>query len=247
MYYNDIAYIYDQLGWDRASIKLWERIKKYIFNGQYQPKTLLDIACGTGSLCTQVYKQGIVSEGIDLSIPMISVAKQKALENELDISFHIEDMCDFDLGKKYDIITCLNNSINHILSLDDWKLTFKNVRSHLRNGGLFIFDITTIKAFHDTFNSFHMEKNNKGDYIIQKSSFLEEEMIATRIMNIFLSTEKKGRYKGVEEVFRQKSFESSQIIESLREVGFLNYKIFNYSFEELKYPDEENNNIYVCR
>jgi len=52
-------------------------------------------------------------------------------------------MASFELGQKFDVIICVFDSINHILSFADWGRVFRRVARHLAQGGLFLFDINT--------------------------------------------------------------------------------------------------------
>jgi len=61
-----------------------------------------------------------------------------------------EDEADFvakeitKLNKKFNIITCAFDTINHLSTLREWEQLFKMVNAHLGDGGIFIFDFNTI-------------------------------------------------------------------------------------------------------
>jgi SAM-dependent methyltransferase len=54
-------------------------------------------------------------------------------------------MVRFNLPEKFDVICCVFDSINHVLSFAGWKELFASVSRHLSNGGVFIFDVNTQK------------------------------------------------------------------------------------------------------
>ena len=94
-------------------------------------KTLLDVACGTG-LHTSHLREHYLVEGLDLDVRMLEAAKQKCPE----LTFHQGDMRDFDLGRQFDIITCLFSSIGYAGTIAGLNRAVGNFERHLRPGGL---------------------------------------------------------------------------------------------------------------
>jgi SAM-dependent methyltransferase len=63
-------------------------------------------------------------------------------------------MRNFNLETKFDVILCNNNSINHLLSLEDWENFFDMAYKHLKKDGILIFDILTIFEFENITRDF---------------------------------------------------------------------------------------------
>lgn len=53
-------------------------------------------------------------------------------------------MANFELDKKFDVILCIFDSINHLVDFEQWELTFDSVKAHLNDDGVFIVDINTV-------------------------------------------------------------------------------------------------------
>ena len=70
---------------------------------------------------------------------MLSIARKKLPH----VRFYRKDMVRFDLGRKFDVIICVFDSINHVLKFADWQKIFRNAARHLEDDGLFLFDINT--------------------------------------------------------------------------------------------------------
>jgi SAM-dependent methyltransferase len=70
---------------------------------------------------------------------MLSIAHKKLPQ----VKFFQRNMVSFDLGKKFDVIICVFDSINHVLKFADWQKIFRNAAQHLEQDGLFLFDINT--------------------------------------------------------------------------------------------------------
>ncbi|MEJ7839084.1 MAG: class I SAM-dependent methyltransferase, partial [Thermomicrobiales bacterium] len=70
--------------------------------------SLLDVACGTGRLIEELLLRGSWDvQGLDLDSRMLAVARER-LPN---VTFHEQDMVEFDLGQMFDVITCLGSSL----------------------------------------------------------------------------------------------------------------------------------------
>ena len=107
---------------------------------QHKPKarTLLELACGTGAIL-KIPANDYDVVGLDQSPQMLSIARKKLPR----VRFYRRDMVRFDLGKKFDVIICVFDSINHVLKFAEWQKIFRNAARHLEDDGLFLFDINT--------------------------------------------------------------------------------------------------------
>lgn len=85
------------------------------------PGLLLDLACGTGSLSLQFAKNNVNVIAVDSSVDMLSTAKQKAVEGNLDVLFVCQEMQNFRLHDEVDTIICSLDSINHLNDIQDVK------------------------------------------------------------------------------------------------------------------------------
>lgn len=61
-----------------------------------------------------------------------------------DTKFHTADMTAFKLSEKFDVILCIFDSVNHLLTFDQWEALFDRAKEHLSAGGVFIVDMNTI-------------------------------------------------------------------------------------------------------
>lgn len=221
-------------------------MKVYFEQENFNPTNHLDIACGTGALSIKITSEGIHSDGLDYSSEMIKSARNNAESANLDINFYHADMRSFRLNKKYDLITCTFDSINHLLSLEEWKQTFYSAKLHLNDNGIFVFDANTLKALKERWNSISVNKDHQGNYLIQKSIYNEDKGIASATFTAF-TKEENGLYDSFEETFTEIAFSSSEIINVLIEVGFNYITITDINFNRLPNPDEEYRNVYICR
>jgi len=94
---------------------------------------LLDVACGTGHHI-QYLKEHFVVEGLDLNPELIEIARQRNPE----IHFNEGNMIDFNLGRKFDLITCLFSSIGYVKTLENLSKAITAMADHLIPGGLLL-------------------------------------------------------------------------------------------------------------
>ncbi|MDE6240818.1 MAG: class I SAM-dependent methyltransferase [Anaeroplasmataceae bacterium] len=135
--YKRFAYYYDDV-YEELDYTLWlEFIEPYLKSSS----SILDLACGSGTLAILLKLKNYSVEGLDLSESIIEIAKEKAKMNHLEIPFFVGDMTNFKLDKTYDVITCFFDSVNFLKTKEDIQNLFSSVQKHLNPNGIFIFDI----------------------------------------------------------------------------------------------------------
>ncbi|MBY0122760.1 class I SAM-dependent methyltransferase [Bacillus sp. S/N-304-OC-R1] len=138
--------------------------------GQQQP--IIELACGTGRVTIPMAKQGFKMIGVDIHEGMLSLAKEKAENEDLPIEFHLRDCTTLSLPTKSSFIYMTGNSFQHFLTNEQQDALFQAVRHHLNNRGLFIFD-TRNPLLHelavvDKYEQKYIDK--KGDRVIEYHS-----------------------------------------------------------------------------
>lgn len=93
--------------------------------------TLLDVGCGTGNHAAHLRGHYRV-EGLDLEERLLRIAR----ERYPDAAFHQGDMTDFDLGRRFDAVTCLFSAIGYARTEDALRRTIAGFARHLRPGGV---------------------------------------------------------------------------------------------------------------
>jgi SAM-dependent methyltransferase len=100
--------------------------------------SLLELGCGTGSILTQITAVPSIT-GLDLSSQMLALARSRLPNARL-----IEtDIASFSLGEEFDVVICVFDTLNHLVTFDSWVSLFAATSRHLRVGGLFMFDVNT--------------------------------------------------------------------------------------------------------
>ena len=137
--YSKLAKWYDALYSDEFYNDYGAFIQHIIEQKKLSPVSMLDLACGTGRLMSVLAQKLEKMTGIDNSVAMLEKA-QKLLPL---VNFYNQDLQSFELNERYNIITCIFDSINYILDDDGLAQVFQHVQRHLEPNGVFIFDFNT--------------------------------------------------------------------------------------------------------
>jgi SAM-dependent methyltransferase len=100
--------------------------------------SLLELGCGTGLILDQLSWVPSLT-GLDHSPAMLAVARER-----LPAATLLEaEIASFSLGRRFDAVLCVFDTLNHLTSFEEWRRTFGTVHAHLHEGGLFMFDVNT--------------------------------------------------------------------------------------------------------
>jgi SAM-dependent methyltransferase len=95
-------------------------------------RTLLDVACGTGTHLEHL--AGYEAVGLDLETEMLAIARERLPETP----FHEGDMTSFDLGKRFEAVVCMFSSIGYVRSEEGLRSAIASMANHLEPGGVLV-------------------------------------------------------------------------------------------------------------
>ena len=94
---------------------------------------LLDVACGTGRH-VEYLKDQFEVQGLDISQEMLAIARSR----NPNVPFYQADITNFDLGRTFDVITCLFSAIGYAKTLELASKAIACMGRHIIRGGLLI-------------------------------------------------------------------------------------------------------------
>ena len=210
----EIAQYYDDL-MAGVPYRLWvDYLEALLERVHFAPRTILDVACGTGNVSELLSKRGYEVVGADIAPGMIEVAKGK----HSGVEYHTADMAELELGRKFDLAISLFDSLNYITDVDHLARAIKRVGEHVVEGGYFIFDINTIYALaHHFFDQANLGSPHYPHYI-----WSSEYDHATRICHVNMTFEvmENGVTRQFKEVHIQRGHSLEELTEMLMQAGF---------------------------
>ncbi len=220
MSYEQFAYLYDELMED-APYDEWVRFVKEKLNTYHVGgKNLLDLACGTGQLSIRFAKEGYDVTGVDLSSDMLAVAQAKSEEEGLRIPFFEQNMANLEGHGLFDIIGIFCDSLNYLQSEPEVADTFSNVYQHLKEGGLFFFDVHSVhKISHGFIDQTFALAEERLSYIWNSFSGDWPNSVEHEL-SFFVLDEQSGKYDRFDELHYQRTYSVKQYEDWLKDAGF---------------------------
>ncbi|MGL5244807.1 MAG: class I SAM-dependent DNA methyltransferase [Sarcina sp.] len=241
--YKMMAKVYDELINEDINYKA---IANYILDvcKEYNIENLnyLDLACGTGNVGVHIGKEFKENYFVDLSSDMLIEADRKLRESKVKGRIVCQDMCELSLNRKFNLITCVLDSTNYILDIDDLKKYFKGVYEHLKDEGLFIFDINSYYKISEVLGNNIFTYNSEDVFYVWENIF--EDEIVEMDLNFFI---KQGDlYERFNEVHEERAYKEEVVENILEEIGFkIVGKYDNYTKNPLK--DESERILYIIK
>jgi len=242
--YNGFAYIYDRLMQDFDYGRLADYIEKIFKTFGLKPSLVVDLACGTGSLCVEMSRRGYEMIGIDLSPDMLSVAQNKAFEAGTGVLYLNQDISGFELYGTADAFLCTMDSVNYITSKESLNSMFRLVNNYLNPGGLFIFDINSEYKLSGILGGNVFYSIEEDIAYIWENSYNSETRICEFDITFFCRTGKL--YRRWDEIHEERAYS----VEELKEVIGESDLELEGLYEEMTFnePRSETERIFfVCR
>jgi SAM-dependent methyltransferase len=235
--YDAFAPFYDAVMGDRSRPVAY--LRSLIEKHHPRAAAVLELACGTGSVLEQLAAEFEVT-GVDLSQKMLDVAGEKVPEARLVRA----DMTRVALDDRFDVVLCVFDSINHLMRFRDWEAVFDRAREHLREPGLFIFDVNTERKLAAFAASPTTMTEWFGDGNVMLLDVLEErKRVFVWRIRVFERLD-DGAYRLHEEDIREVAFPAERIRRSLQN-RFARVWVYD---EERARPSAASERLhFVCR
>jgi len=203
---------------------------------------ILDLCCGTGQLAQMLSERGYRVTGIDVSPEMIRFAR----ENAPGAEFVIDDARRFSFEEGFDAVVSTYDSLNHVMSLEDMDAVFLTVRSALKPGGMFLFDLNTEAGYLYHWENGSFDVVEDDNVCVVRSSFNPADEIARYDVTIFRLLEGWQRW---DIALFQRHYSEKRIRRALRRAGFAGIRVRGYR-DDLglaNLTEESERMFFVCR
>ncbi|MCW3011138.1 MAG: Methyltransferase type 11 [Solirubrobacterales bacterium] len=158
--YDALAPAYDALTAEYPYAIWLERLVALAREHGLRGERVLDLACGTGNSFLPLLEQGFAVTAADVSPAMCAEARRKAP----GVAVHEADMRALPVLGAFDLVTCIDDSLNYLLEPEEVLATFRGVAAQLAPGGLFVFDVNTLRTHRETFSE--TWSTDTGEHVI---------------------------------------------------------------------------------
>ena len=239
--YGALAGVYDRLTDDVGYERRADYIEKLFKKSRIPVHTVLDLACGTGTMTSILTERGYELIAVDSSADMLSEAREKAAEltGEPPI-FLNQSMPKLDLYGTVDAAICCLDSINYLTSPRDVQRTFARLHLFVAPGGLLVFDINSIAKLRSLDGQVFLDET-EDIYCVWRTEFQNRSRICTYWMDIFTRGEDDLWERDFEE-HRQRAYEIDELREWLEAAGFTDVRV--YGDCRMSSPRENEQRIY---
>lgn len=221
--YEGFSLIYDAVmaNYDYDEVFRW--VKKVL--GEREGLAILEMAMGTGKLTEKLTDLGTVM-GFDRSEDMLMQAYGRLYKNPR-AKWVKMDMRHFSFSTSFDLILCLCDGLNYLPTEADLLASFKQVRAHLKEDGLFLFDLNTAARFRE-YGDLKEIRDEEGYFMTWQNHF--DGRVNRYAITAFLE-EEDGSYTRFDEVHDEYAYSIDTVENVLKEAGMKVLAMYDgYSF-----------------
>lgn len=172
----------------------------------------LDLACGTGIAIAAFRPRGFRSTGVDASMSMLSLARWRGATTVLG------DLRALPFRGRFDLITCLYDSLNHLMTFDDLAESFREASVLMDSGSRFIFDVNQPEAYEWTWGcSDPFVESGPGFELVMNTTFSRRRGIGRAAVTGWADV--SGKRVEIDEVHEQRAWDQRRVEKALRLAG----------------------------
>ena len=221
--YHALAASYDRLTNDvdyEATVEFYIQI---LAREGVKPRSVVDLACGTGSVTAILAKKGYPVLGIDMSEEMLTEAAMKTMELDPMPRFSCQKLQELRLPKAVDLAVCALDSLDYITDPKDCAEAIRRVYRALNPGGIFIFDVNTPEKLRAMDGQVFLDEDDDV-YCVWRGEFDEQTNICSYGMDLF---QREGNvwHRSFEE-HREYAYSREQLTGYLKDAGFTHIEVF---------------------
>ncbi len=177
---------------------------------------VLDLGCGTGQMTRRLAKAGYDMIGIDASVDMLEIAREK--DEGQEILYLLQDAREFELYGTVRAVISTCDTLNYITCREDLVRVFRLVNNYLDPGGLFLFDLNSVWHYeHLCADNTFAESRDECSFIWE-NDYDPDTGINEYDLTLFLHRE-GAMYERFLETHEEKAWEIDEIREMLLEAG----------------------------
>ena len=238
--YHELAKSYDRLTNDvdyGATVEFYMQILE---REGLKPRTVVDLACGTGSVTEILARKGYDVTGVDMSEEMLTQAMAKVMDMENPPRFVCQQLQALKLPRAVDMAVCALDSLDYVTDPDDCAEAIRRTYKALNPGGIFIFDVNTPEKLLSMDGQVFLDEDDDV-YCVWRGEFDRKTNICSYGMDLF---QRAGDvwHRSFEE-HREYAYSAEQLVRYLKDAGFTAIEV--YADRLFEAPREGEQRIYI--
>lgn len=241
MAYEALAASYDRLTVDIPYADLARYYESLWSLYGLRPETVLDLACGTGSLSVLLAERSLQVIGVDASEEMLTEAAEKAASMEAPPFFVRQKMQRLRLPAPVDLAVCCLDGINYLTDPADCRETFRRVHANLNPGGLFVFDVNTEAKLRGLDGQVFLDED-EDVFCVWRAAFDEARRVCSYGMDVF---QRRGRlWQRSQELHEEYAYTVDELAAWLKGAGFTDVRVFGD--RSMEPPTDHEQRIFIA-
>lgn len=235
--YGALAASYDGLMADGAYRRREAFLARRLKKSPIPVRTVLDLACGTGTIACLLAQRGFEVLAADGSEEMLTQAAAKAAGLERPPLFLLQAMPRLRLAEPVDAVVSTLDSLNYLTRDRDLRETFRRVRRWLKPGGLFLFDVNTPYKLRRMDGQSYMDETEEA-CCVWRTFFSEKKQVCTYQVDLF-RLRPDGAWDRTFEEHRERAWGEETIRQYLAEAGFASVRLTGDLTDQPPKADED--------
>ncbi|WP_135229775.1 class I SAM-dependent DNA methyltransferase [Deinococcus fonticola] len=226
--FTALAAVYDAIMADVEYDAWADFVLTYARDAEVNVQSALDLACGTGGFTRELQHAGLTVTGLDGSPDMLKEARRRLP----DVAFVEGDLRSFTLNGSFDLITCVFDSLNNLLSREDLGAAFRQMHAHLNPGGLLACDLNTRLGVRELWEGDAIEgvvTAADGAEVHYHWSHHFDPQAEVGVVQAFCRIQpEQGDMQEFVETHRERGYDPPEVQDLLRQAGFSTFEIVEY-------------------
>jgi SAM-dependent methyltransferase len=229
--YGAFAYAYDKALGERFFQSVRRLLDDLLDRYPTPKRTHLDLACGTGLAVESFQRSGWMSVGVDASVEMLTTARRRATR------LVAGDFRALPLRRKFARITCLYDSLNHLLDRSDLVAAFRSVRTLMDEDSLFLFDMNHPEIYPAVWGLSEPFVAEGPDYHLEIGTTYRAREKMGRA-NVTGWAQMGAKRVQIREQHRQRAYNEREIVKALGEAELVPVEVIDFDpYEERESVD----------
>ncbi|MEG1944203.1 MAG: class I SAM-dependent methyltransferase [Oscillospiraceae bacterium] len=213
--YEALGLVYDELtknvGYEKRAAFVDSTLRQNNISG-----IVLDAGCGTGTLTLLLEKCGYEMIGADFSENMLAVAAQK---KHGAIVFLNQELSKLDLYGTVNAVVCMQDTLNHIVSLDRLQCVFDRFALFTERGGMLIFDVNTSYKSEHVLGSNSFVFETEKSFCVWQNEYSKRKKAVKVTFDVFVCDCGKG-YRRMTDEFWEYDYSDKLLRQCLEKAGY---------------------------